>query len=222
LTTSATLTGLGERVHLGRPETDLETHIADVVNLVEYEDLDGIVLVGHSYSGIVVTGVADRIAGRLAALVFVDSAPFEDGEAYLDISPPEVNEALRRQVDERGEGWRLPFPAIDELGKGASLAGLDEAAFRLMRAKAVGQPFGTYRQPLRLQNAGAGDHERVIVACDDLRTLLAAGIPRFQAFAPPTWRIEELATGHWPMLSAPAELAAVLDRVATGSAGPGR
>src|SRR5436190_9249036 len=68
-----TLTGLGERVHLARPEIDLETHMSDVINLINYEDLTDVILAGHSYSGMVVTGVADRVPDRLAQLVFVDS-----------------------------------------------------------------------------------------------------------------------------------------------------
>src|SRR3712207_7379490 len=62
----ATLTGLGERVHLASPEVDLETHISDVVNLIEFEDLHDVVLLGHSYGGLVVTGAADRIPERIS------------------------------------------------------------------------------------------------------------------------------------------------------------
>ena len=79
-----TLTGLGERVHLARPETDLETHITDVVNTIIANDLDEVILAGHSYAGIVITGVADRVPERLAKLVYVDSAPLANGMAMLD------------------------------------------------------------------------------------------------------------------------------------------
>jgi pimeloyl-ACP methyl ester carboxylesterase len=68
-----TLTGLGERVHLAHPDIDLETHIQDVVNVLEYEDLHAVTLVGHSYSGMVITGVADRAADRLAQLVYIEA-----------------------------------------------------------------------------------------------------------------------------------------------------
>src|SRR5690242_2869175 len=68
-----TLTGLGERVHLGSPETDLDTHIQDIVNVLVYEDLRDVVLLGHSYSGMVVTGVADRVPDRLSQLVYLDA-----------------------------------------------------------------------------------------------------------------------------------------------------
>ena len=209
----ATLTGLGERAHLARPEVDLETHIADVVNLIAYEDLTDVVLVGHSYAGVVVTGVADRVGDRLAQLVFLDSAPAEDGEAYLDYSPLDGQQQLRRQVDELGDGWRLPFPSIEDLGMQASLDGVGDDARDLMRAKAVAQPFQTYAQPLRLTHSVAGDYARVIIACEDMRALIATGIPRFQVFVPPAWQRHDLATGHWPMLSMPSELAALLHRL---------
>src|SRR5438034_191891 len=70
-----TLTGLGDRVHLARSDVGLETHITDVVNLLDYEDLRDVVLVGHSYAGVVVTGVADRRPERLAAVVYLDTGP---------------------------------------------------------------------------------------------------------------------------------------------------
>src|SRR3569833_3421109 len=77
------LTGMGERVHLARPDTDLETHILDVVNFIRYENLRDVVLVGHSYAGaVVVPGVADRVPDRISRLVFVDSGPLPDGMAH--------------------------------------------------------------------------------------------------------------------------------------------
>ena len=125
-----TLTGLGERSHLARPDVDLDTHVTDVVNLVETEDLREVVLVGHSYAGIVVSAAADRLAGRLAAVVYVDSGPVPDGSAYIDLQEPAAREHTERAVAELGDGWRLLMPSFEELEKvnGASLAGLDDAA----------------------------------------------------------------------------------------------
>src|SRR5919112_2030238 len=79
-----TLTGLGERVHLASPEVDLETHITDVVNLVEFEDLHNIVLLGHSYAAIVVTGVVDRILERISEVVYLDAGPFPSGLRFIE------------------------------------------------------------------------------------------------------------------------------------------
>ena len=145
-----TLTGLGERVHLAGPTVDLETHIADIVNVLTYEALDDVVLLGHSYAGIVVTGVADRLRERIAKVVYLDSGPVPDGLSFLDMQPPNVREHHERLVNERGQGWRLEMPPWDELASinGASLEGLDEGARRLIRARATPQPFGTYTRPL--------------------------------------------------------------------------
>src|SRR5215211_1043953 len=84
-----TLTGLGERSHLAHPDVGLTTHIQDIVNLLEYEDLNDVVLVGHSYSGMVITGVAEQVPGRLAHLVYLDAFVPENGQALVDLLPPE-------------------------------------------------------------------------------------------------------------------------------------
>src|SRR5688500_9696768 len=81
----ATLTGLGERMHLNSPDIDLQTHINDVVNLILFEDLDDIVLTGHSYGGMVITGVMDRVPDRIRHVVFLDAAVPADGMSLLDV-----------------------------------------------------------------------------------------------------------------------------------------
>jgi pimeloyl-ACP methyl ester carboxylesterase len=210
----ATLTGLAEREHLARPETDLEVHLADVLNLLRFEDLTRVVLAGHSYSGIVVEGVADRAPERLASVVYVDSGPLGDGAAHIDLYPPPVREAVEATVARDGDGWRLPFPGIEALGQQASLAGLDEAARTLLASRATPQPFRTYLQPLRLTRPGRGDYERAVIACNDFRALRDAGVPQITALSGPGWRWLELETGHWPMLSTPDALAAHLHDLA--------
>lgn len=82
------LTGLGERVHLAKPQIDLETHIQDVVNTILFEDLNDIILVGHSYGGMVITGVADRIPERIGRLVYLDAMVPRDGESVMDLMDP--------------------------------------------------------------------------------------------------------------------------------------
>lgn len=209
----ATLTGLGERAHLGRPEVDLQTFIADIVNLILYEDLTEVTLVGHSYSGIVVSGVADRLGERVTRLVFCDSAPFVDGEAYADILPVDAQSGLRQTVARNGDGWRLPFPSIEDLGAGASLRGLNDADLELLQAKATPHPFASYTQPLHLVG-GAATPERAVIACDDMRKLVGFGIPRIVEMTKAPWRYVDIDTGHWPMLSAPDQLATVLHELA--------
>ncbi len=82
-----TLTGLGDRMHLASPQVDLETHITDVINLIEFEDLRDVVLVGHSYAGVVVTGVADRVPNRISQVVYLDTGPLPDGTAIIETFP---------------------------------------------------------------------------------------------------------------------------------------
>jgi pimeloyl-ACP methyl ester carboxylesterase len=145
-----TFTGLGDRSHLARPEVDLDTYVTDVVNLIEFEDLHDVVLVGHSYAGIVVTGVADRIPERISLLAYLDSGPSPDGVSFLDLQPPAARELLERLIEQEGEGWRLPMPSWEELEgvMGASLEGLGPeerarmrpAAPYLVRAPVAGQP----------------------------------------------------------------------------------
>src|SRR3712207_2040165 len=122
----ATLTGLGERVHLASPQVDLETHITDVVNLMEFEDLHEVVLLGHSYGGLVVTGAADRIPGRISCLVYLDTTPLPDSAALIEKFPPEARRRTEEQVEELGDGWRFPIPPKEELANMASLEGVDE------------------------------------------------------------------------------------------------
>jgi pimeloyl-ACP methyl ester carboxylesterase len=91
----ATLTGLGERVHLASPQVDLDTHITDVVNIVEFEDLHDVVLLGHSYGGHVVTGAADRIPERISCLVYLDTAPLPEGASLIEKFPPNLESEPR-------------------------------------------------------------------------------------------------------------------------------
>src|SRR5689334_5386000 len=102
-----TLTGLGERVHLGDPAVDLDTHVADVVNLLRFEDLTDVILVGHSYAGGVIGSVADRAPERIAQVVYVDSGPLGDGVALLDTYSPQGQPAVKREVAEAGDGWQI-------------------------------------------------------------------------------------------------------------------
>ena len=212
-----TLTGLGERVHLARPETDLETHIADVVNVMEYEALANVMLVGHSYGGVVATGVADRRPDRIAQLVYLDTTPGTNGASVLDLTPPERREHLQRQVAEHGGGWRWPLPADAELEEIGSLRGVDASQRQWLRAKATPQPFATLTQPLRLTRPLGGAYRRAAIVCsqsfitlDQLQALVADGDPRFAVFATRDWQFHELPTGHWPMFSLPAALADLL------------
>jgi pimeloyl-ACP methyl ester carboxylesterase len=209
-----TLTGLGDRVHLASPEVDLETHITDVVNLIGFEDLREVVLLGHSYAGVVVTGAADRVPERISQLVYLDTGPIPDGTALIDTFPPEVREHVERQVEESGGGWRFPVPPREEPATFGSLEGLDDARLESLRSRAVDQPFGTFTQPLRLENPAREALPKVGILCsfslEEVRTIIDSGNPVFREMASPSWRFVELPTGHYPMFSRPEDLASVL------------
>lgn len=139
-----TLTGLGDRAHLARPDVDLDTHIADVRAALAFEDLRDVVLVGHSYAGMVITGVADHEPQRIARLVYLDTGPLPSGQALLDFSPPEGRTQLERTVREHGDGWLLPPPPFEALGAPSALAGLTPAHRALMEARMTPQPYRTW------------------------------------------------------------------------------
>jgi len=215
-----TLTGLGERAHLATPDVGLGTHVQDVVNALHYEDLRDAILVGHSYAGAVVTGVADRSADRLSKVVYLDAGPVPDGSSFLGIQPPDTQEYHERLVREHGDGWRLEMPSWDELTtvNGASLEGLDDATLARIRARATAQPFGTYTELLRLTSPADTSLPKVLIACsfplEQVRAMIDGGHPWFAEMARPEWSFVEVTTGHWPMFSAPHELAAALLQLA--------
>ncbi len=213
-----TLTGLGERVHLAGPQVNLDTQITDVVNILRYEELRNVVLVGHSFAANVIAGVADRVPELIARLVYVDTWPLPDGMAQLDTYPPEARQALEQQVATRGDGWRLPLPPWEELDQANNLRGLGDAERRLMRERAVAQPFGTARQPVNLKNPARDALPKTVIWCSmtakEVQDMIAAYPAIGSELAKPGWQVLELPTGHWPMFSRPRELAELLASLA--------
>ncbi|HEX5497748.1 MAG TPA: alpha/beta hydrolase, partial [Thermomicrobiales bacterium] len=175
------------------------------------------ILAGHSYAGEVVESVVDREPDRIAQVAYVDSGPLGDGVALIDTYSPEGRQAVEQAVAAAGDGWRLPMPSWEDLGGQASLTGLDDEARALMKRHAVPQPFATYTQPVRLTNPARAAVPKTAILCSfseaDVRAALAAGVPMMRGLAGPNWRFLELPTGHWPMFSEPARLAALLERV---------
>ena len=195
-----TLTGLGERVHSASAQVDLETHITDVVNLIEFEDLHDVVLLGHSYANLVVTGVADRIPrAHLPASVPGYRTP-QRHSPHRDLSARSQN-AHRAAGGGLGDGWRFPMPPPEELATFGSLEGLDDAELELLRSRAVDQPFGTFTQPV------AGEPRQ---RCRSWVSCVASRSKRYGRSSPAAtpcsarWlaRFVELRTGHYPMFEA--------------------
>ena len=214
------LTGLAEREAEGGPDTALEVHIADIVSALERDDLHDVILVGHSYAGVTVTGAGDRSPERISQLVYVDTAPIPNGTALADTNPPEVQAFIEKQIAEQGDGWRWPLPSWDDLENvtQSSIAGISEAGLQAFRAQATPHPFGSFRQALRLQHPDAEPLPKLGILCSfpesALRAMIAAGHSWAQCVSGPEWRFVELPTGHWPMFSEPARLTQILDGAA--------
>ena len=202
---AVTLTGDGERAHLRHPGITLRTHIADVVGLVEAEELSDVVLVGHSYGGMVITGAADALAGRAGNIVYVDAMVPLPGEGWGEQHPPDVVAA--RQAAAKANDNALPPPDPADFGLGGADARLAAAPPGAAPLRPLPRADALRRRPLaraaahlhRLHPARLPDHRRHAPA---------------RARASATGRIVELATGHCPMVSMP-------DRVHAGLAGVG-
>lgn len=200
-----TLTGLGERSHLPHPGVDLETHITDVLNVLEYEDQYDVVLVGHSYGGMVITGVADRVPEQVRHLVYLDAFIPASGESLFDHLTPELVARFEEDVRAQGEGWSIP-PGSPE-GYGVA----DPADIAWAGPKLVPQPVETFRQPVRLQPASPASATCTYILCSQFD-----GFTRFakRVQHQPGWRCRDLPTGHCAMITMPRELADLLLEVA--------
>lgn len=191
-----TLTGLGERSHLASPQVDLETHIADIANLIRWEGLENAVLVGHSYAGFVISGVAEIVPpAALDAIVYLDAFVPADGSCLADYVPV--------PADASGElpEWLVPpIPAAPPRSHAPDCGWLNRLR--------TPQPRKTFTQSIRL----AGALERV----PHKAYVLATGYPSpFVGFAEPLrarpgWYVHEIPSGHDLMLSHPDEIAAIL------------
>ncbi len=197
-----TLTGLGDRVHLMSRAVDLDTHIEDVVNLFQAEELHDVVLCGHYYGGMVITGVADRIAQRIRSLVYLDAFVPADGQSALDFQPPERTVMFLEQAREKGSGWLLPpVPAARFKVNEADQAWVDR--------RCVPQPLACMTQKLRLGEAHKAVKRRVFIKA-------GAYVPSpfdsvFERIkGDPAWSAHSLPCGHDVMVDMPDDLAELL------------
>jgi pimeloyl-ACP methyl ester carboxylesterase len=207
---AVTLTGMGEGAAPARPETDLDTHIDDVVRLLESQDLRDVVLVGHSYGGLVTTGAADRIPERIARLVYVDTGPLPVGMSQNDFTPPEQQAANAELVASHGDGWLLPPPPWAALA--ADVPDVDDEAIEALVARSVAQPWRTATSPVKLSGRWES-LPRLGIFCTfttEQVHALAPTVPAFRHMAGDGWQYADLPTWHWPMFSRPAELADIL------------
>lgn len=201
---AVTLTGCGERAHLRRPDISLRTHIDDVLGLVEAEELRDVVLVGHSYGGMPLTGAADALAARgavtLRHLVYVDAMVPLPGEGWGQGHPPEIVAA--RLAAAQAHDNALPPPDPRDFG-------LDGADRDWLLRRQVPHPFGMYRVPLPFDGARWAALPRTFVDCNR-PAYVTIDAMRQRVRGQPGWRIVEIATGHCPMVSAPQALVEAL------------
>jgi pimeloyl-ACP methyl ester carboxylesterase len=196
-----TLTGLGERIHLARPEVGLATHIDDVVNVIEFEGLRAIILVGHSYGGMVIMGVAGQVPAAIRRLVFLDAFMPNHGQCAFDFLPG-ARPQFEAAADQAGDGWQVPPLSPAALGI------TDEADIAWMDERLTPMPLLTHEEPVQIPNPTAYLLPRTFIRCT-----------RFEAFGGVAqqaqaagWDYHELDSGHDAMITAPEALTALLLR----------
>jgi pimeloyl-ACP methyl ester carboxylesterase len=192
-------TGLGERVHLANPGVNLHTHIQDVIGTLRFERLRDVILIGHSYGGIVATGVAARAADQIRKLVYLDAFVPRSGQCAFDLLPPGIPEQMLLLANAQGDGWRVPTGPLPP-----DTAADDVAWAQPLR---MPQPIETLRQPLVFDERHLPP--RAYVYC--------TRIPPGDPFGPSAerartegWPYAELDASHNPHITAPAELLAIL------------
>jgi pimeloyl-ACP methyl ester carboxylesterase len=200
------MTGVGDRAHLISHLVTLDTWVHDVTMLLEAEELSDVVLVGHSFGGRVVTGVADRMKERIRQVVFLDSALALSGQSLFDQQPPAAR-AARIASAESSRGESIPPPTALSLG-------INDAADQAwVDRRMTPQPFGTNDHGVIY--AGAIGNGLPVTFVEFTNPVYPAS-ERAVAFArsQPGWKMESLATGHMAMISEPEQLSSLLMRIA--------
>lgn len=197
-----TLSGVADRSHLNSPKINLETHIDDVVNQIRWEELTDVTLCGHSYGGMVVTGVADRVPGRIHALVYLDAFVPENGEHMTQHIPPEQLAGLLEGTKAIGDGWKMPpIPA--------EVFNVNEQDRDWVNAQCTMQSIETFQQPIRLSGG--------IDEVSNVTYIRASGFDEGSPFPPflekarrKGWKTHEIDCGHDVMVDEPEALSRLL------------
>ncbi|GAC1600989.1 MAG: alpha/beta hydrolase [Acidimicrobiales bacterium] len=205
-----TLTGLGERSHLFRADINLTDHANDVLAVIKYEELDDIVLVGHSSGGMVISVVADRIPDKIRMLVYLDAFIPENGKCQMDYLPADRVEGMRTQAAEQGGGVS-PIPA--------AVFAVNEADADLVNRLCVNHPIKCFEEPVHF--IGGIDKlagRKVFIRASGWNGNLTQFFERVDG--DPAWKTYTVGCGHDVMLDEPDRLAEILDEVVTQSAAP--
>ena len=200
-----THTGLGERSHLLSRDITLDVLVQDVVNVLEWEDLRDVILVGHSFGGIGITGAADRVPDRIRHLVYLDSLILENGQSPFSVLPPDVTEARRKLAQEFSEGVSVPVPDPSAFGV------TDPEDLAWLKAKCTPHPVSTYDDALDLKNPVGNRRPATYIAVKPEYGPTAAS--RSFAKQQKNWRYVELEAGHDAMVTSPAALVDLLTTI---------
>lgn len=198
------LTGLADRAHLLQPELGLETHVQDILGLIEAEELEDVVLCGHSAAGAVITVVADRVPTHLAGLLYLDASLPANGQSMLDFMGDSqgIPALFYAQAAEHGEGWRVPAGLpFDAAGFGVD----DGADAAWVNRRLSAHPLAAFTDPVVLSGAGEAVARRTYIRCE--RFQIAHGEPLIARLEQdPRWHTERWDCGHSPQITAPARV----------------
>lgn len=209
------LTGLGDREHLARlippAVLNLDLHIRDIIQLLDSDDLSDVILVGHAYAGMVITGVAELRPERITALVYVNGVAPADGEAMIDqlaaVRGPEFVARIQQYIA-GGEPFMAQPTTAPEIAQRWAITDPDDQAFVLTRLSS--QPTLTFAQPVRTGNPEAAALRREFILCSE------SGFESVAEHAAASgWGVHHIETGHDPMITAPEELSQILLNIAT-------
>lgn len=206
-----TQTGVGERSHLLSRHITLDTFVTDIVNVLEWEDLTDVILVGHSFGGIAITGTADRVPQRIRHLVYLDSLIPAPGQSPFDAIPPHVAAARRRLAQESSGGVSLPVTSADAMGV------YDAADVQWLAEKLTPHPVSTYESKLELKHPVGNDLPATYVAVTPYYAPTAASRQYAQSRA--DWGYCEIDAGHDAMITSPQAVLAILHQCASGTPG---
>lgn len=205
-----TLTGLGERSHLLSKEIGLQTHIEDILSVIRFNDLENIVLVGHSYGGMVITGVADLLRENMSHIVYLDAALPRDGQTMISQGPvraPKVLQAIETQLGALApDGIGMaPFPP-EFLG-----IPKDHTGYEWVARHMTPHPLKTWLDPIALENGGSAGLPRTYIHCNDpVLPNSSFAYHSARTGSDSSWDSLTLATGHDAMVTRPGELTKIL------------
>jgi pimeloyl-ACP methyl ester carboxylesterase len=195
-----TLTGLGERTNLVNKSVGLDTHILDIVQVLEYEDLDEVILVGHSYGGMVIGGVTEKVLQRIGRLVYLDAYIPQDNRSAFDLVPGLETIYKERRLKDEGKEWLVESYTPEEFGV------TDPDDVRWMSTRLTPMPWHTHDQPIRITSPRAKDLPRNFISFSEF------GISQFKfQESKAGWDYHELMRGHDAIITAPNELGELLE-----------